>query len=213
MSDDFVKVSPVDERRIVGSAEAHRLARGPAAPPSPTDTAVNRMALGTATDFDVPIEERRSQPRYAFTATAEVVDMVSRTRMNTRISDLGMEGCYVDTNSPFPLKTRVRIRIISAKRTFETLGVVVYSLPNMGMGISFAEPEPLQHVILKAWIDELSGASVADFEPSEHDASSSAESAHKDAQVHVLQELIVALMRKNTLSESEGKALLLHLAR
>jgi PilZ domain len=157
-------------------------------------------------------DDRRAAPRYGFTATAEVVDMGSRTRMNTRISDLSMEGCYVDTNAPFPVRTKVRIRVSASKKTFETLGVVVYSLPNMGMGISFSQTAPPQAAILKAWIDELSGAVEADFEPVES-AIASAESAHKDAQLHVLQELITALMRKNTLSEAEGKALLQHLSK
>jgi hypothetical protein len=168
---------------------------------------------GIADNFAASNDERRLTPRYAFTATAEVVDMKSRTRMNTRISDLGLEGCYVDTNAPFPIMTKVRIRVSASKKTFETLGVVVYSLPNMGMGISFTEPEPLQCAILKEWIDELSGAVPADFEHSESGAPSSADSAHKDAQFHVLQELIITLMCKNTLTETEGKTLLQHLAR
>jgi PilZ domain len=162
---------------------------------------------------DLGGEERRVHPRYAFTATAEVVDVNSRTRMNTRISDLGMQGCYVDSNAPFPRRTKVRIRISASKKTFETQGIVVYSLPNMGMGIAFAEPEPAQNAILKKWIDELSGAVPADFEAIETDAPTSAEAAHKDAQLFVLQELVIALMRKNTLTEAEGKALLQHLAR
>jgi len=171
------------------------------------------VAAVTAETAALTPEDRRSTPRFAFTATAEVVDMKSRTRMNTRISDLGMEGCYVDSNAPFPVMTPVRIRISALKKTFETLGTVVYSLSSMGMGISFAEPDPAQRVILKAWIDELSGAVPADFEPSESDAPVSAVSAHKDAQLHVLQELIVALMRKNTLTEAEGKTLLQNLVR
>jgi len=175
-----------------------------------SDTAVERAGEDTV---ELSAEERRGTPRYGFTATAEVVDMNSRTRMNTRISDLGMGGCYVDTNAPFPRRTKVRIRISSAKKTFETLGVVVYSLPNMGMGIFFAEPEPLQRAILKKWIDELSGAVPLDFEPIEHDSPASSEPSSKDAQLYVLQELVIALMRKNTLTEAEGKALLQHLAR
>jgi PilZ domain-containing protein len=175
-----------------------------------SDTAVEPAGEDTV---ELSPDERRGAPRYGFTATAEVVDMNSRTRMNTRISDLSMEGCYVDTNAPFPVRTKVRIRVTASKKTFETQGVVVYSLPNMGMGISFDEPAAPHAAILKSWIDELSGAVEAGFEPSESDAPTSAESAHKDAQLHVLQELIVALMRKNTLSEAEGKALLQHLSK
>src|SRR5579864_1962576 len=122
-----------------------------------------RLASALEDTVELSPDDRRSNARYGFTATAEVVDMNSRTRMNTRISDLSMEGCYVDTNAPFPIRTKVRIRVSASKKTFETLGVVVYSLPNMGMGISFAEPVPQQRAILKKWIDELSGAVEADF--------------------------------------------------
>lgn len=174
------------------------------------DTAIEPLGEDTV---EISPDERRGATRYGFTATAEVVDMHSRTRMNTRISDLSMEGCYVDTNAPFPVRTKVRIRVTASKKTFETQGVVVYSLPNMGMGISFDAPEASHAAILKTWIDELSGAVPAGFEPSESDEPTSAESAHKDAQLHVLQELITALMRKNTLSETEGKALLQHLSK
>jgi PilZ domain len=173
---------------------------------------VSTAAAGDTVDLSA--EERRSTPRYAFTATAEVVDVVSRTRMNTRISDLSMQGCYVDTNAPFPRRTKVRIRVSASKKTFETQGVVVYSLPNMGMGIAFAEPEPAQNAILKKWIDELSGAAEVEFEPSESDAVVSNESASsKDAAVLVLHDLVTALMRNNSLSDAEGKALLQRLAR
>jgi PilZ domain len=174
------------------------------------DTVVLRAGEDTV---DLSSDERRGSARYGFTATAEVVDMRSRTRMNTRISDLSMEGCYVDTNAPFPIRTKVRIRVSASKKTFETQGVVVYSLPNMGMGIAFDQPEPPQAAILKSWIDELSGAVPVAFEPIDSDAPASTEFAHKDAQLHVLQELITALMRKNTLTETEGKALLQHLSK
>lgn len=166
-----------------------------------------------ANDVVVAREERRSSPRYAFTATAEVVDMKSRTRMNTRISDLSLEGCYVDTNAPFPVGIRVRIRVTASKKAFECHGDVVYSLPNMGMGIRFGEIETSQLEILNKWIDEISGATEADFDHGELDGIISPDSASKDAQLYVLQELIIALMRKKTLSNSEGKALLQRLTR
>jgi hypothetical protein len=109
------------------------------------DTVVERVGEDTV---ELASDERRGAPRYGFTATAEVVDMNSRTRMNTRISDLSMEGCYVDTNAPFPVRTKVRIRVTASKKTFETQGVVVYSLPNMGMGIAFDKPEPSHAALL-----------------------------------------------------------------
>jgi hypothetical protein len=161
----------------------------------------------------VEIEERRSNPRYPFTATAEVVDMKSRTRMNARTSDLSRHGCYVDTNSPFPLQTKVRIRITNAKKSFETHATVVYSLPNMGMGLAFGVPVPEQLKILKKWISDLSGETEADFEVSAQDGEPLAESAAKNEYQFVLQELLIILMQKGSLTHAEGNALLQKLLR
>src|ERR1700733_16032015 len=130
------------------------------------DTVVLRAGEDTV---ELTSDDRRAAPRYGFTATAEVVDMHSRTRMNTRISDLSMEGCYVDTNAPFPVRTKVRIRVTASKKTFETQGAVVYSLPNMGMGIAFDQPEASHAAILRSWIDELSVVLAPFFQPLDFD--------------------------------------------
>jgi hypothetical protein len=180
----------------------------------PSDTST----IKALTDLGVheTIEDRRNAPRFPFTATTEVVDIKSRTRMNARTSDLSRHGCYIDTQSPFPLHTKVRIRITNAKKSFETHATVVYSLPNMGMGLSFSTPEPEQQKILTAWIDDLSGESEANFDLSSQDDQPSAaagQPAARNEHVLVLQELLLVLMQKGTLSETEGKALLQKLLR
>src|SRR5579863_7034622 len=55
--------------------------------------------------------ERRAQPRFPFTAAADVYELRSQTRVNGRCSDLSLGGCYVDTLSPFPVGAVVRIRM------------------------------------------------------------------------------------------------------
>jgi hypothetical protein len=183
-------------------------------PASPSDTGTIPALEGISAQET--IEDRRISPRFPFTATAEVVDMKSRTRMNARTSDLSRHGCYVDTQSPFPLHTKVRIRINNAKKSFDTYATVVYSLPNMGMGLSFGTPDPEQAKILKGWIDDLSGESEADFDlSSQDDARSAAQLAAPTSKENalVIQELLLVLMQKGTLSENEGKALLQKLLR
>jgi hypothetical protein len=170
--------------------------------------ALNDSAIGET------IEDRRISPRFPFTATSEIVDVKSRTRMNARTSDLSRHGCYVDTQSPFPLHTKVRIRITNAKKSFETPATVVYSLPNMGMGLSFGTPDPEQQKVLTGWIDDLSGETEAAFDlSSQDDQLSTGQPAGKIEQALVLQELLLVLMQKGTLSETEGKALLQKLLR
>jgi len=176
----------------------------------PGDTAT----FSQADTSRIMIEERRMDPRFPFTATAEVVDLKSRTRMNARTSDLSRHGCYVDTQSPFPLHTKVRIRITSAKKSFNTQATVVYSLPNMGMGLSFGTPEADQQQILTEWIADLSGESEVDFDGSSQlDQPTSVGAAPTNDQTMVLQELLQTLMQKGTLTETEGKALLRKLLR
>jgi hypothetical protein len=159
------------------------------------------------------VDNRRRHPRFPFTAAAEVIDMKSHARMNTRVSDLGFEGAYVDTQSPFPLGTQVRIRITNASRTFETRATVVYALPNMGMGLSFSPPEPEQLWVLQKWLGELSGETPCEFDPSGLDAPQRAESNSLEKQRDILRDLLNALIQKGTLTNSEGTALLQRLLR
>src|SRR5271170_6456929 len=107
--------------------------------------------------------KQRTHPRYQFTGAAEALDQHRRTRMNARVSDLGKGGCYVDTFSPFPLKTAVKIRITRDKVSFEADATVVYSKIGMGMGMEFTLVDPQQMGILDKWLGELSGTAPMDL--------------------------------------------------
>src|SRR5271154_739393 len=160
-----------------------------------------------------PPEERRTHPRYHFTAAVEALDHNHRTRMNARTSDIGRGGCYVDTYCPFPLKTGVKLRLTNEKSSFVAEATVVYSQIGMGMGLEFTAIEPQQTSVLDKWIGELSGSGPMQFAGlEEHHNSNGHTSAvpHKETG-YVLNELIVALMRKGTLTEEEGKTMLLRL--
>ena len=119
----------------------------------------------------------------------------------------------MDTQSPFPLGTQVRIRITNASRTFETRATVIYALANMGMGLSFSPPEPEQLWVLQKWLGELSGETPCEFDPSGLEAPQRAESNSVERQRDVLRDLLNALMLKGTLSNSEGTAMLQRLLR
>jgi hypothetical protein len=155
--------------------------------------------------------ERRKHPRYSFSGAAEVVEVRSGTRIQGRISDLARGGCYVDAISPFGVGSEVKIRIVVDSRTFVAQARAVFAAPGMGMGLMFTAIEPEQLAVLDRWLGELSGEarpepSAAKQEtPSEKVAADQAPSQEPN---YVLNELIIALMRKNVLSDSEGKALL-----
>lgn len=154
---------------------------------------------------------QRAHPRYQFTATAEALDPQHRLRMSARTSDLGKGGCYLDTFSPFPMRTGVKLRITKEKVSFEAEATVVYSKIGMGMGLAFTSIDPQQMGVLEKWLGELSGSEPSELSVlHEHPTSPSNGGAAREPG-YVLNDLIVALMRKGTLSEEEGRTMLLRL--
>ena len=99
-------------------------------------------------------QKQRCEPRYPFIASAELLEESSGARMNSRISDLSLNGCYVDTVNPLPDGTLVHLRIFTETHSFEAPATVVYSQAFMGMGMKFREVEPKSVEILRLWLPE-----------------------------------------------------------
>jgi len=98
--------------------------------------------------------DRRSHPRYAFTAAVEVIAAEPGERLKTRVRDLSQQGCNVDTDSPFALGTVTEVRITKGAESFESHARVVYNQPGKGMGLMFTVVEPEQLARLNKWIAE-----------------------------------------------------------
>lgn len=105
-------------------------------------------------------EERRRTPRYPFIATAEVVDATSLARMSARVTELSLYGCYLDMPNALPKDAQIKIKIYSEGKFFESGGVVVYSQPNIGVGVTFRDVRPQLLTVLKQW---LLAAAVAKY--------------------------------------------------
>lgn len=101
--------------------------------------------------------ERRGNDRVQYTIATEVVELSSGARFTTRTTDVGPGGCFVDTTVPFPVGTRVQVRLKHAKTTFDAMGSVVYSQAGLGMGVSFTELAPERRAELEAWLGDLLG--------------------------------------------------------
>jgi hypothetical protein len=97
-------------------------------------------------------EERRRAPRHPFVATAEVEDVVVGSRLPTRVSDLSIDGCYVDTVNPFPGGTEVRVKIFTMTEKFEAPATVAYSVQHLGMGLNFRAMAEADRAILRSWL-------------------------------------------------------------
>ncbi len=164
--------------------------------------------------------ERRLHPRYPFTAAAEVTELRSQARVAGRTADLGRGGCYVDTISPFPVATPVKIRLTFEKKCFESQGAVIYAHVGMGMGLAFTEIKPDQLPILQDWLAELSGeprpphpVTVQPEAEVQPEPTSDEEPPPREREIYVLNQLISLLVRKRLLTEKEGMDLLRSLFR
>ena len=54
--------------------------------------------------------------------------------------------------NPSPKGTDIRVKISRGGSTFETLGIVVLVVANLGMGIAFANVDGNQKELLQKWI-------------------------------------------------------------
>jgi hypothetical protein len=97
---------------------------------------------------------QRRALRYPFIASAELLEENSGSRMNSRISDLSLGGCYVDTINPLPDGTLVHLRIFTETHSFEAPATVVCSHAHLGMGMKFREVQPKSEEVLRLWLPE-----------------------------------------------------------
>jgi hypothetical protein len=160
------------------------------------------------------LPERRRNLRFPFSATVEAIETKSGTKVIGRTSDLGLGGCYVDTLSPFPVGTEAKFRILRENETFEAQVKVVYSLIGMGMGVAFVSAQPKQVRLFQRWLLEISGQPVPEDGPEMQEVSEPAKAEQTQTLKNVvLSDLIMTLMQKKVLTETEGKDLLRKLFR
>ena len=187
----------------------------PDRPPKRTSTDAFSVALRSKEPSIDPQEDRRSGGRFPCTVAAEVFEPMSHARIMGRTTDLGIGGCYIDTINPFPVGTRLRLRLTDHARHFEAFGQVIFAQMGMGMGIAFTEVSADHLETLRKWMGELSGemppaASLPMPKLQEYAAQPgiAAEQPPTLTERLVLNELISLLIRKHVLTEAEGTALL-----
>jgi len=96
--------------------------------------------------------ERRRARRVPFMAYAEVTDRRTGFRMNARISELSMCGCYVDTLNPLPRGTSAQLQIRNRDEVLSVPGRVAYQHAACGMGLAFGELSEPEKKALEGWL-------------------------------------------------------------
>ncbi len=74
--------------------------------------------------------------------------------MTTRVSDLSLNGCYVDMMNPLPQGTNVLMEIYTETEFLETRATVVYLEAKQGMGLTFTEMSPWFASVLNKWLEQ-----------------------------------------------------------
>jgi hypothetical protein len=107
-------------------------------------------------------EDRRGL-RFSLDAAAEIAPEDSpNATVAARATELSLRGCYFKLASPFPVETRVLVKIFHDNQYFEAKGNVVHVTPVSGMGVAFREIKPHCKNSLQKWI--LSGLHNRDTE-------------------------------------------------
>jgi hypothetical protein len=95
---------------------------------------------------------RRTSPRYPFFAPTELTVPATGARTEAGTTDLGANGCFLDTPNPLPAGTIINIQIVYEGQVFKAGGVVAHSHPNIGMGVKFIALESGCADVLQNWL-------------------------------------------------------------
>jgi len=95
----------------------------------------------------------RSLPRYPCRLSAEVHGEGSNGPQHCRLSDLNLDGCYVESSTPFPTGTRLTITVRARGIRLSVEGIVRVMHPAHGMGVQFTSHTESQREQLQRLID------------------------------------------------------------
>jgi len=97
-------------------------------------------------------EQHRRVSRYPFAAPAAVIPE-SGEPLGGNVTELSLYGCYLDSGAPLAPRTRVFVKIFAGDGGyFEAEATVIYSNPNLGMGLVFRQVKPDFLVVLRQWL-------------------------------------------------------------
>ncbi len=105
--------------------------------------------------------EKRRTPRYPFIAVAEITDAASGAQLNSQVSELSLNGCYVDMLNLLPVHSQVTVKIFADSECFEATASVIYALEGlgMGMGLAFHDVSLKSGTLLRRWLQKAGDTS------------------------------------------------------
>ena len=89
--------------------------------------------------------------RFAFSASAEIVPEGSSESMPGCVTELSLQGCFVEMSGSLEEKQRVQVKIIYSGELFEALANIIYVRPT-GVGVVFGDMKADSRGMLQKWM-------------------------------------------------------------
>ena len=90
--------------------------------------------------------------RFSFDATAEIApDSSPKAALPGRVTELSLQGCFLETSASFHEKRHVFVRIHEGGESFESEAIVLYARPT-GVGLAFRDVKSRHRDTLQNWI-------------------------------------------------------------
>jgi len=152
--------------------------------------------------------DRRQANRYNFSATTEVLEIASGTRVSARAADLSKNGCYLDTLNPFAVGSKVQLCIRWNRAELACSAIVRDSKMGMGMGVAFTDLDDTRKALLESWIEKVASPTPGDSSSSPH--SENTEFPPPSDEGDALAVRLIELLHKKGLLDSSDLASLLN---
>ena len=75
--------------------------------------------------------------------------------VSCKLTDLSLNACYLQTESPFPVRTRLQLMMKVGELELQIEGIVRLMHPNAGMGLEFTQSTPEQKTRVEQFIQAL----------------------------------------------------------
>jgi PilZ domain. len=119
-----------------------RLKGKPGNPTANTNVTANKAADAIPpTGAHSVFIERRKAPRYSCSGQIQMQVEGANYRMGGTLSDISLNGCYVEINNTYPVGTKLNLELDVISMKIKLPGTVRATYPFLGMGIFFGEVE------------------------------------------------------------------------
>jgi DNA-binding response OmpR family regulator len=81
--------------------------------------------------------------------------------VSCKLTDLSLNACYLETESPFPVRTRLQLIMKVGQLALQVEGLVRVMYPGTGMGVEFTQNTAVQRAKVEEFIQALTNSSGA----------------------------------------------------